>query len=91
MQIFRTRAMEELADQPLSRIPTGSKGTVKELTGGHAFHSRVVSMGLTVGSNIEVIQHTGRRKGPTLIATGSTRLALGHGMAEKIMVEVKQE
>ena len=83
--------MNEQVVQPLSRIRSGGKGTVTALTGGHAFHSRIVSMGLVVGSAIEVIQHSSGLKGPTLIATGNTRLAIGHGMAEKIMVEVETQ
>lgn len=77
--------------EPLSTIGTGCRGTVAALTGGHAFHSRIVSMGLTVGSAIEVIQRSSGLAGPTLIATGNTRLAVGHGMAEKIMVEVEPQ
>ena len=83
--------MGEQIVQPLSRIPSKARGTVTALTGGHAFHSRIVSMGLVVGSTIEVIQHSSGLGGPTLIAAGNTRLAIGHGMAEKIMVEVEAQ
>jgi len=83
--------MGERVVQPLSRIPSRGRGKVTALTGGHMFHSRIVSMGLVVGSTIEVIQRSSRLGGPTLIATGNTRLAIGHGMAEKIMVEVEAQ
>ena len=81
--------MSEQVVQPLSRIPSKGRGKVTALMGGHASQNRIVSMGLTVGSAIEVIQDSGGLRGPTLIATGNTRLAIGHGMAETIMVEVE--
>ena len=83
--------MNEQLVQPLSRIPSGRRGIVTALTGGHAFHSRIVNMGLTVGSVIAVIQRSSGFTGPTLIATGNMRLAIGHGMAEKIMVKVESQ
>lgn len=57
--------------------------------GGRGFRMRLVSMGLNVGSEVEVIQGGRGSGGPTLIASGHTRLAIGHGMAQKIIVSTE--
>jgi Fe2+ transport system protein FeoA len=55
------------------------------LKGGTGFHRRVADMGLVPGARIELIcrQH----HGPVLIDLKGSRLALGRGMAHKIIVE----
>ncbi len=70
----------------LSELPRGARGRVTGFAGGREFQNRVISMGLNVGSDIEVIHTAGRRAGPVLVARGPTRLAIGHGMADKIEV-----
>ena len=56
------------------------------LAGGREFQHRLVSMGLNVGREVKVIRGSKGVGGPTLIALGQTRLAIGRGMAERIMV-----
>jgi len=71
---------------PLSSVPSGRRVTVTALEGGHAFQSRVMSMGVSIGSRVEVLQGGDEHLGPLVIAVGQTRLALGRGMAQKIIV-----
>jgi len=73
---------------PLVRVGKGGRGTIVALAGGRGFQDRVVSMGLHIGSAIEVLQSPGEGHGPVLLAVGETRLALGHGMADRVMVAV---
>lgn len=80
--------MEDSGTRPLSTIAAGKKGMVIALAGGRQFQDRLVSMGLNVGCEIEVVHSSNGRCGPTLVATGETRLAVGHGMADKILVAV---
>jgi len=47
----------------------------------------MASLGLTEGSSVKVIQNFGR--GPMIILVRDTRIALGRGEAEKIMVSKK--
>jgi ferrous iron transport protein A len=68
----------------LTTLKSGDQGVVVSLGGGRAFHSRMVSMGLRPGGEIKVIRNAGG--GPILVAARETRLALGRGMAEKILV-----
>ena len=48
---------------------------------------RLLSMGLNVGAEIEVLRTPGGSTGPTLVSVGGTRLAVGRGMADRIAVE----
>lgn len=70
---------------PLSKLPTGAKTVVRRLDVGSASNRRLASMGVVVGSTIEVLQN--RRHGPMLILVRETRLALGRGEAGKIFVD----
>lgn len=53
--------------------------------GGRAFAGRLASMGLVVGSRLEVLQNSPR--GPMLIRVRDTRIALGRGEAAKVLAE----
>lgn len=79
--------MEDLV-VPLSALSEGQRGTVVGLAGGIAFQNRIVSMGMPLGCEVEVLQNGTPHRGPTLVAVGETRLAIGHGMAEKILVAI---
>ena len=78
--------MDDSSVGPLSRVPAGRKAVVVALAGGRGFTGRLVRMGVSVGSEVEVIRSSNDRGGPTLIAKGEMRLAIGRGMAEKIIV-----
>ena len=47
--------------------------------------SRLTSLGLTPGVEVQVLQNHGR--GPIIINVRGTHVALGRGEAEKLMVE----
>ena len=77
--------------QRLGRLEKGTKATVVRLAGGRALQNRLVSMGLTVGSDVEVVRSSRVSGGPTLVAAGGTRLAIGRGMADRIEVTVRTD
>lgn len=81
----------DLGARLLSAMTHGKKGIVVALAGGRQFQHRLVSMGINVGCEIEVLHSSNGRGGPTLVATGESRLAVGHGMADKILVAVDPE
>ncbi|OQY27659.1 MAG: hypothetical protein B6243_12770 [Anaerolineaceae bacterium 4572_5.2] len=58
--------------------------TLVEITAGHGARRRLTELGLTPGVELQVIQDEG---GPLLLAVHDSRLALGRGMAHKIMVQ----
>ena len=75
----------------LNQAAAGLRGTVVALAGGTRFQERVVSMGLDIGREVEVLQASCNGNGPVRLAVGETRLALGHGMAGKVMIAVDPE
>ncbi len=50
---------------------------------------RLLDLGLTKGCTFKVIQSLGG--GPVLIEVRGTRIALGHGLARQVIVEVMEE
>ncbi|MCK4648046.1 ferrous iron transport protein A [bacterium] len=71
----------------LTMILPGQRVRVVSLSGGRGLRSHLIGMGLNVGEEIEVV-HRGA-PGPFLVAVKETRLAIGQGMAQKIMVSVE--
>ncbi|MFX1483518.1 MAG: ferrous iron transport protein A [Promethearchaeota archaeon] len=49
---------------------------------------RLLDLGLTKGCTFKVVQNRGR--GPVLVEVRGTRIALGHGLASKVIVEVME-
>lgn len=72
----------------LNELSEGSCGTVVAINGDNHFQSRITSIGLTIGSRIEVIQNP--KKQPVLLYNRDTMVAINKSEAEKIMVEVKK-
>ena len=72
----------------LNQLKAGEKAQVVALAGGRDFQNRLVGMGLNVGSPVELVRAPNGRGGPVLVASGGTRLAIGAGMASKIIVAV---
>ena len=62
----------------------GERVQITSLGGGKSFRDRLFSMGLNVGTEIEIVQN--REGGKMLIGLEDTRLFLGGGMAHKINV-----
>ena len=74
--------------KPLSMLRQGESGTVMNLAGGTEFQSRVISMGIMVGCDVTVVKNGHKSGGPVLTAIGDSRIMIGHGMTDKIMIEV---
>lgn len=74
---------------PLAMASPGEHAVVKEIRGGDGMERRLVSMGIRPGAEILVLN--AGRPGPFLVAVQDTRLALGHGMAHRIMVVPKED
>jgi ferrous iron transport protein A len=69
---------------PLTAVIPGQKVTLIDILGGRGIRSKLYSMGLVPGTKLIVL---GNRGGPIMIAVNDTRLALGFGMAKRVMVE----
>jgi ferrous iron transport protein A len=77
--------MSDLHHVPLEQLVAGAQAIVREILGGNDLSGRLAGMGLAKGTRIEMLQNTGR--GPVLVLTHETRIALGRGEAMKILVE----
>lgn len=68
---------------PLAMAQEGERLRIHLLRGGKGLEHRLTSLGLNVGSELTVSQREG---GNLVVLRGETRIALGAGMAHKIMV-----
>ncbi len=71
----------------LLELPTGKTGTVKIIIGGLGFRRRVESMGIREGVRIKKIS-SHPFHGPVIIEVNRSCIALGRGIATRIVVEV---
>ena len=69
----------------LSRIDPGEEVTLIDIDGGRGLRSKLYSMGLVPGITLKILNRNG--SGPVMIAVKDSRLAIGRGMAGKIIVE----
>jgi ferrous iron transport protein A len=70
---------------PLSLAGTGKVLKVTEVTAGWGLRRRLAELGLTPGVPVTIM--SGCRPGPLLIDVRGSRLSLGFGVAQKIMVK----
>jgi len=70
---------------PLSMLSIGEKAELVDVHGGHGIRMRLASMGLNPGVIVEMVQNA--MPGPVILGVMDTRLAMGRGMAQKILVQ----
>ena len=69
---------------PLAMIKAGSRVRVVDVDAGRGLQARLATMGLIPGTEIDVVQNSSH--GAFVVAIKESRLMLGHGMAQKIIV-----
>ena len=69
---------------PLTQIKTGQTVRVATIKAGRGLVGRLASMGVTSNARIKVIRNG--YPGPFVVEVRETRVVLGKGMADKIMV-----
>ncbi len=69
---------------PLGLLSTGEVATVVEIVAGRYMGIRIEDMGVREGKVVEVLNNEGHS--PLLIKVNDSRIAMGRGMAMKIMV-----
>lgn len=76
-------------DQPIStpltltQLPVGSSAVITEILGGHELHRKLRGLGIRLGTPVR-IEH--RRGSGLVVAVGNTRVALGGGIVEKLLI-----
>lgn len=71
----------------LCHMLAGQAGTVVEIGGGQGLVRRLSAMGIRPGSRITKVSSMFMR-GPVTLRVGQTQLAVGFGMARRILVEL---
>jgi Fur family ferric uptake transcriptional regulator len=74
---------------PLAMAKPGERVVVKEMAGGVSARTRLTDMGLRTGDHIEIINNSGM--GRLILGHDCMRLAIGRGIAQKIMVSLDDE
>jgi ferrous iron transport protein B len=68
---------------PVTSLGEGEEGIIHLLSGGEALTRRLAGMGIVPGTRIKVLRNSG---GLIIVLASETRVALGRGQAEKILV-----
>lgn len=69
-------------------LKEGVTGTVRSIGGGHGITNRLDAMGIRPGSRVTKMSDQLMR-GPVIVKVGTSQIAIGYGMAQKIKVEVE--
>ena len=78
---------ERIQLMPLGMARQGERMIIKDFTGGSSARMRLLTMGLRLGDEIEVV--TNRNRGQMVISLDFKRYVIGQGLAQKILVEPK--
>ncbi len=71
---------------PLTKLHAGQSGKVIEIEGGQNILSRLNGLNIRIGKEITKISSMLMR-GPVTVEVGNSRIAIGYGMAKRIMVK----
>ncbi|MFN3551257.1 MAG: ferrous iron transport protein A [Endomicrobiia bacterium] len=71
----------------ITQLQQKQKGIVVEILGGCGLQKKLDAMGIRIGVEIVKVSLPSF-KGPVVISVGNSQVALGYGMAKKIIVEV---
>ncbi|MDI9624475.1 MAG: FeoA family protein [Methanothermobacter sp.] len=74
----------------LKNLKTGKKAIVREIRGGIGLQRRLESLNIRVGKKIRKVSSLPFH-GPIIIEVDRCKIAIGQGMAGKILVEVIDE
>jgi Fe2+ transport system protein FeoA len=81
--LIYNRGMKKIS---LISVKADRKSRVVEILGGANLKSKLMNMNVYEGGEITKLSHIGLQ-GPVVIKAGRSILALGHSIAEKIIVE----
>jgi ferrous iron transport protein A len=72
----------------LAQMQTGQSGKVVQITGGSGLINRLNALGIRLGQRVTKVGSMYMR-GPVMVQLGNTRVAIGFGMAKKIIMEAE--
>ncbi|MCK4789213.1 MAG: ferrous iron transport protein A [Desulfobacteraceae bacterium] len=74
----------------LAQMQTGQRGKIVEINGGYGLAQKLDALGIRTGKEITKISAQLMR-GPVLLRQNNTQVAVGFGMASKVLVEINRE
>ena len=74
----------------LQKMKAGQSGTVAQLLGGHGLVNRLSALGIRPGKRITKVSSMFMR-GPVTVQVNSTQIAIGFGMANKVLVKMDKK
>jgi len=69
---------------PLASVKPNVEMTIVEIAGGYGVRRKLADLGLVPGTRVKVVSRN--MLGPVILAVRNYRLAIGRGIASKIMV-----
>ena len=84
--IIYIRNMDTISTVPLSAVHSGKQVQIISIDAGWGLQRRLADMGLT--PNLRVMVIGSQRSGSVVLDVRDSRLALGRGISQKIMVKV---
>lgn len=82
--------MSQKTHMTLARMSSGQSGTIIDMQGGYGLSNRLAALGIMRGKRVTKVSSMILR-GPVTVTVGRTHLALGYGMASKVVVELDAE
>jgi Fe2+ transport system protein FeoA len=73
----------------LTGVKTGKRVVLVSIDGGRSAEMRLAEMGFLPGAEIHMVNNSGT--GPLTVIIKGTRLALGHGLAGKLLVKEEHQ
>lgn len=70
--------------QTLSQVTPGHRVQLIAIQGDRVLTRRLLALGLSVGNEVEVLH---RRNGDVVVGRGGNRLALGHDIADRLVIK----
>lgn len=82
--------MTETKQLTLNQLGTGQSGTIAQILGGRGLITRLEAMGIRPGKEVTKVS-TMLFKGPVTFRLNGAQIAIGFGMANKVVVEVEPD
>ena len=79
--------MDDKKELTVARMKNGQHGTVVRIEGGHGLIDRLNALGIRPGKKITRVGAMMMR-GPVTVKIGGCQVAMGYGMAGKVVVEL---
>lgn len=71
----------------ITQLEQNQHGKIVEILGGVGLHKKLDALGIRIGVEITKLSSISS-KGPVIVQVGSSQIAIGYGMAKKIIVEI---